>query len=421
MMKNKERIHFSVINEGSTEFYIHSSDKNSVPSKAMAVFYNKKMEINRDISNLAISAYNKLINQDSLVIVDLMAASGVSSIRMLNECKNIKKIYINDINPKAVEILHKNISLNDFDNHSAQIEISQKDANLLLTEISQHSYLQSTNKEQKSNIISIDPFGTPNVYLDSAFKAIQKVNGLLCITATDTPVLFGIRPKTCLRKYMSKPLHTEYCKEIGARILIYFISRIANVNTLGIVPLLTFYSSHFLRVFCITFKDRNKISKFFKNYGFIIHCNKCGYRSAFHNNVLALLNKCPLCDNEKIDYAGPLWVGEIHDRNYIEEILTLNEKFQFTNQKKIKKILYLAKEEIGMPISYYNIHKLCHELKISLVPKLETIIYVIREKGFKISRTSFDFLSIKTNMDIKSIKKTLIELEQKEDINHLDR
>ncbi|KKN16680.1 hypothetical protein LCGC14_0973430 [marine sediment metagenome] len=420
-MKNKEKIHFNVINEGSTEFYIHSIDKNSVPSKAMAVFYNQKMEINRDISNLAILAYNKLINQDSLVIVDLMAASGVSSIRMLNECKNIKKIYINDINPIAVEILHKNISLNDFDNHSDQIEISQKDANLLLTEITQRSYLQSINREQKPNIISIDPFGTPNIYLDSAFKAIQKINGLLCITATDTPVLFGIRPKTCLRKYMSKPLHTEYCKEIGARILIYFISRIANINKLGIVPLLTFYSSHFLRVFCITFKDRNKISKFFKNYGFIIHCNKCGYRSAFQNNILELLNKCPLCDNEKIDYAGPLWVGEIHEKKYIEEIISFNEKFQFNNQKKIKKKLLLAKEEIDMPISYYNIHKLCQELKISLVPKLETIIYAIREKGFKISRTNFDFLSFKTNLDIKCIKKTLLELEKKENMNYLGR
>jgi len=74
-----------------------------------------------------------------------------------------------------------------------------------------------------------------------------------------------------------------------------------------------------------------------------------------------------------------------------------------------------------MPISYYNIHKLCQELKISLVPKLETIIYAIREKGFKISRTNFDFLSIKTNLDIESIKKTLLELEKKENMNHLGR
>lgn len=97
--------------------------------------------------------------------------------------------------------------------------------------------------------------------------------------ATDTAVLFGVRPLSCIRKYMSKPLHTEYCKEIGARILLYFVSRIANINNMGIIPLLTFYNSHFIRVFCLTFKNRNKIRQFFKNYKYSIHCNNCGFRS----------------------------------------------------------------------------------------------------------------------------------------------
>lgn len=135
---------FSIINEGSAKIYIPSTNLNSIPSKSMTVFFNSKMEINRDVSNLSILAYNSLINKDSLIIVDAMAASGVSSIRMLNECKNIKKIYINDINPLAVELLRKNIFLNELDHHSAQIITSKKDANLLLHEIEQKSYLRFT-------------------------------------------------------------------------------------------------------------------------------------------------------------------------------------------------------------------------------------------------------------------------------------
>ena len=200
-MKTQENSKLSVLNEGSTKFYIYLHDKNSVPSKSMVVFYNKKMEINRDITNLAINAYSKQINQNPLVIVDSMAASGISSIRILKECNNIKKIYINDINPIAVEILNKNLKLNNLDNNHVQIEITQKDANLLLSEIARKSDFQSNCSERKPNIISIDPFGTPNLYIDSAFKAIQGINGLLCITATDTAVLFGIRPKACFRKY----------------------------------------------------------------------------------------------------------------------------------------------------------------------------------------------------------------------------
>ena len=128
------------------------------------------------------------------------------------------------------------------------MEVSRKDSNYLFSEITQNTLNSPEENLQKPNIISIDPFGTPNLYLDAAFKAIQRVNGLLCITATDTAVLFGVRPLSCIRKYMSKPLHTEYSKEIGARILIYFISRIANMNNMGIIPILTFYTSHFIRV-----------------------------------------------------------------------------------------------------------------------------------------------------------------------------
>jgi len=196
--------------EGSVKFLIHEIDNDAIPSKSMNVFYNKRMEINRDISILAIIAYSKIVSQESLVVlvvVDSMAASGIGPIRLLKNTKNVEKIYINDINPVAVELIKKNLELNEIEPNQA--EVLNKDANLLFSEISQSSAL--------SDVISIDPFGTPNLYIDSAFKAIKKDKGLLCITATDTAVLFGVKPKVCIRKYMSKPLHTDYCKEIGAR------------------------------------------------------------------------------------------------------------------------------------------------------------------------------------------------------------
>ena len=413
MAKKKELINsnLSTIKEGNAEFYIHATDKDSIPSKSMTVFYNQKMEINRDISNLAIIAYNRLVNQNPLVIVDSMAASGISSIRILKECNNIKKIYINDINPIAVNLIKKNLLLNRIDNHPAHVEVSGKEANLLFSEIAQKAYISSDINSQKPNIISIDPFGTPNLYIDGAFKAIQKVDGLLCITATDTAVLFGVRPKSCIRKYMSKPLHTDFCKEIGARILIYFISRIANINKMGIIPLLTFYSSHFIRVFCLTFKNRNKISQYFKNYGYLIHCNNCGYHSTFRDNILKLPNHCPICKRDNhIEYAGPLWINEICDLRFVKETILLNQELQYRNKKKMSKILNFIQEEINMPPFYYNIHKLSKNLKLTNVPKLDDLLLKIKEKGYQASRTHFDFLSIKTNLDIISIKNILLEL-----------
>ena len=51
-------LNLTTIQEAGLKFLINAADKNSIPSKSMAVFYNKKMEINRDITNLAIMAYN---------------------------------------------------------------------------------------------------------------------------------------------------------------------------------------------------------------------------------------------------------------------------------------------------------------------------------------------------------------------------
>ncbi len=333
---------------------------------------------------------------------------------MINECQNIKKIVINDINPEAVKLIKNNIQLNNLEKTPVKIEIKQKDANLLFSEFAANKGKISGEADEKPNIISIDPFGTPNLYLDSAFKAIQKVNGLMCITATDTAVLFGVRPTACNRKYLAKPLYTEYSKEIGGRILLGFISRIANVNRMGIIPLLTFYNRHFLRVFCLTFKDKNQISKSFDNYGYIIHCNNCGYRSALHINILNIPHVCPTCNHtEKLDYAGPLWIGAIHDIKFIRKMLNLNEKTFKLNKKRIEKLLTIAIEENNMPISFYNLHKMSKKLKLSSIPKINTIITIIKKKGFQASRTHFDLLSIKTNAGISLLRKILIKMAKK--------
>ena len=413
MEKKKESFlkdELTIVKESFAEFYVHSTDINAIPSKSMKVFYNKKMEINRDVSCLAANAYNNLYGQKDLIIVDCMAASGISTIRMIKECNNIKKIYINDINPIAIDLIHKNIKLNKLELGKPEIIISQKDANFLFSEIEQNKFLRLDNSHKKPNVISIDPFGTPNLYIDSALKAIQKIHGLICITATDTAVLFGIRPKACIRKYMAKPIHTEYCKEIGARILVHFIARIANINNLGIIPILTFYSNHFIRVFALTIKDKNEISKNFINYGFIIHCNNCEYRTSIQNSLLNLPHNCPNCgESEKLDYAGPLWVGKIHESSFVEELMSLNSKFDYSNKKKINKILTLILNEIDMPISYINIHKLCQKLKLSNVPRMDKILDLIKEKGFKASRTHFDFTSIKTDINLELLKNLLLE------------
>ena len=83
--KNK----YTTKQEGSVNFLLHEIDNDTIPSKSMNVFYNERMEINRDISILAIIAYHKIFSQKSLVLVDSMAASVIGSICLLKNTKNV--------------------------------------------------------------------------------------------------------------------------------------------------------------------------------------------------------------------------------------------------------------------------------------------------------------------------------------------
>jgi len=391
-----------ILEEGLARFSIFKEDVDAIPSKSMNVFYNKKMEINRDITSLTIQAYQELYDKRDIIIVDSMAGSGVSSIRLLKECKNIKKIYINDISPVAKDLININLRLNNLVEENAKIKVLDKNASHLL------STLAFKSKYKKPDVISIDPWGTPNKYIDPAFKAIKQKEGMICITATDTAVLFGVKSDACLRKYMAKPLHNKFCKEIGARILIYFISRIANINNMGIIPLLTFYSNHFIRVFVKTFKKKSLITKYIKNYGFIFHCKKCGHRFTIQERNLESPDTCKICGElNKFNYAGPLWLDEIHDSEFIEILHILNEKSDFKNKKRLEKILKYCQDEINMPAYYFNLHNLCKQLKCKRIPKIEQLIEIIKQAGYEASRTHFDFTSIKTNMDILSLKRIL--------------
>lgn len=398
------------LKEGAAKFYLFREDEDVLPTKSMRVFYNSKMELNRYISNLALNAYTRQYNKDKLFVISTMAASGVSSLRMLLECDGISKMIINDINPVAVELIKKNLELNDLPKNNEKINVSRKDANLLCNEFAHKKLISSKPTNEVPDLISIDPFGTPNKYLDSAFNAITSKDGLVCITATDTAVLFGVKPRACLRKYMSKPLHNEFCKEIGTRILLYLISRVANINDLGILPLLTFYSDHFIRVFALTFNKKKEIFKKIKTYGYIIYCKHCGHRFKTDCNILTMPESCELCGEPLEDYAGPLWTGEIHDSEFIKHILSLNSDSDFKIKNKAEKNLQFCLEECGMPLSYYNVHGICRELKKATVPSMDLLINEIEKQGFRASRTNFDYTSIKTEMNIEELKSLMQNL-----------
>ncbi|MGC8998685.1 MAG: tRNA (guanine(10)-N(2))-dimethyltransferase [Candidatus Bathyarchaeia archaeon] len=363
------------------------------PSKA-PVFYNPVMELNRDLAVLAVQAYQKMVKRE-LFICEPLAGCGVRGIRFAKEVKGVRKVVINDINEKAYQLAKFNVQMNGLEK---RVAVKNEDANLLLA---RHSA-----PRKRFDVIDIDPFGSPVPFLDSAIRALRD-GGLLALTATDMAPLCGVHPKACIRKYGGKPLRTEYCHELAVRLLIGCLVTTAAKHEMGIKMLFSHSTDHYIRVYAVLLHGARNADKSLQNMGYVLHCFNCFHRGTTKNPfAYGFSLKCPECGS-KMDYAGPLWLGKIADKNFC--ILMEETAKESTLKRRVWKILCLVNGECDAPITYYVLDKICDKLGLS-VPSTNSVLKAMAERGFAFSRTHFNPKGIKSNISIKELKELLSHL-----------
>jgi tRNA (guanine26-N2/guanine27-N2)-dimethyltransferase len=352
------------------------------PSKA-PVFYNPVMELNRDLSVLALQAYQQLINKE-IRVCEPLASSGVRGVRYATEISGISEVLINDISTKAVEIAKHNVKLNSLEN---RVSVSHEDANCLLS-----CHAAPT---RRFNIIDLDPFGSPVRYLDSAIRALRD-NGLLALTATDLAPLCGVHSKACLRKYGGRPLRTEYCHELAVRLLSGCAAMLAARQDVGLQVVFSHSTDHYIRVYAQIKFGAKRADESLQNMGHFLHCFSCLHRETANVPFNSQIAHCPEC-GVRMDYAGPLWLGKILDGKFCEAMHSENTRHAFRNSTKIAQLLSLAIAEADAEPSYFVIDKLCAKLGLR-VPPTKIVLNCLREKGFKAGPTHFSTRGIKTNV-----------------------
>lgn len=369
------------------------------PSRA-PVFYNPVMELNRDIAVLALQAYQQIVNRE-ISICEPLAGCGVRGIRFAMEVEGVKKVVINDINRRAYKLAKCNVELNGI---GKRVTVKNMDANLLLA--------RHGAPYKRFDAIDVDPFGSPAPFLDSAIRATRDC-GLLALTATDMAPLCGVHPKACVRKYGGKPLRTEYCHEIALRLVLGCTAVTAAKHEIGITPLFSHSTDHYVRVYILLKHGAHEADEGLRNMGYILHCFNCFRREAVYENaLLGQDGKCPNCSS-KMDYAGPLWLGKIADKNFCTLMEKEAQKRQFKTKKRVQKILALVKAECKAPPTYYVLDKMCSKMHIS-VPSVKTVLESLKKRGFIAMLTHFNSRGIKTTApaeEIISIIKTVSESE----------
>ncbi len=348
------------------------------------VFFNPRMRLSRDVGSVLVKAYALYSGRSRLRILDALAATGARGIRYAVENREyVGSLVLNDLNPLAARIAEENVRLNGLEEVA---QVRNMDASRLMLE------------EGGFDIVEIDPFGTPAPFVDPALRAVSH-NGMLCVTATDMPPLLGHYPYTSLRKYFSWSLRTEFSRETGARILLYFTAREAAKLGKRVYPLYTQSSDHYIRV-CVKVENREAEAGGLKgNVGYVEYCPRGLHRRMAVGVVPLLRERCPVC-GVKLLYAGPLWVGSLWDRDFAVLVARIygQELSRRRLSRRGEKVTRLIASEVDAPPLYYTTDSLASKYGLAREPSAAKLVEKLSESGFPASLTHFDSKGFRSSL-----------------------
>ncbi len=347
------------IREGGFVFYASSGKISS----EMPVFYNPEKVFDRDLCINLMKIYRPE------KVCDLLSASGIRGIR-IGSIKGVKEVYLNDRNRVSANIIRKNVSLNK-KKISADVFVSNTGANKFLC-----------NNKIFFDYIDIDPFGTPNPFLESGITFLKNKK-IMGVTATDSSALTGSYKNACRRKYGSYTHRTSYMKETGLRILIKHIIMKGAQQEKALSPVFSYNLRDYYRIYFKCRKGAKKCDKLMSKIKYVYHCSNCLYRDEYELDSLP--KKCPECSSIGL-IIGSLWTGRLWCKKLLNNI-NMDDKI----------INYIKKESGIKKNGFYETNNVYRKE----APKINKIISFLEEKGFKASRTHFSPTGIKTDADIK--------------------
>ena len=118
-------------------------------------------------------------------------------------------------------------------------------------------------------------------------------------------------------------MRTEYCHELAIRLLAGCAASSAAKLDTAIRVIFSHSSEHYIRLYAQIDYGAKKADQSITSLGFILHCFNCLHRETSQQPFGNLT--CPECGG-KMDYAGPLWLGDIFDEQFIGLMIKENQK-----------------------------------------------------------------------------------------------
>ena len=400
---------FNTVQEGKATILTPKQDE---------VFYNPIQQFNRDLSIMAIKAYdeirhekiqaikkkskNKRTKLNGLKILESLAASGLRSCRYGLEIPEAGKIVANDMLAEAVKSINKNVEYNKL---TDKVVANQGDA---------IKFMGST--DEKFHIVDLDPYGTAAPFIDSAIQCLED-DGMLLVTCTYAGVLAGSGyPEKCFALYGGNNFGNAYVNgesnhEVGIRLILNLIASTAAKYKKTIEPMLSLSIDYYFRVFVKVktspINVKNHASETMLTYG----CNGCGHKIVqplgMKNNTKfqypklqgPISSNCQYC-GISYNVAGPMYAGNLHNREFIDKVLKINEssdKEIYATHERIKGMLTLASNELDDAPFFFNLNQLCSIFKSPPI-SIEQYTKAVGNLGYKVSLTHAKKNCVKTNL-----------------------
>jgi tRNA (guanine26-N2/guanine27-N2)-dimethyltransferase len=361
--------------------------------KASGVFFNPKMNLNRDIAILF--ACSHFPSSKRLRVCDPMTASGIRAIRYALETPNVLSVLAADREPDTVEIARAAIRLNGLDEI---INVVESEANLLL--LSQAAV--------RFTVIDLDPFGSPAPFFENALRATLD-GGVIAATATDMGPLSGARASACIRKYGVRPIRSEFEKEMAVRILAACMCISAGRLELGIEIAFAHATDHYARIYAKITKGRGWANLSTESLGFLEYCPNCLRRSAYGKLEL-MAGTCEECGG-KTRIGGPVWLGPLWDGPTVQAMIEHIPLLLSTRLSEIQGILTAIDQERNISPFHYTTDAFSSRFHVK-PPALVRVLDALGQAGFEASRTHFSPTGFRTNAaspEIASIFQALAE------------
>ncbi|EFJ10436.1 hypothetical protein SELMODRAFT_153186 [Selaginella moellendorffii] len=338
-------------------------------------------------------------------VLEALAASGLRALRYAREVEGIASVLALDSDKVAVEACARNIKLNG-SVAASKVEAQQADSRVYML-----------THEKQFDVVDLDPYGSPSIFLDSAVQTIAD-GGMLMCTATDMAVLCGNNGEVCYSKYGSYSLRAKYCHEMALRILLATIESHANRYKRHIVPVLSLSVDFYIRVFVRIYTSANAMKQTPSKLAYVYQCVGCDNfclqplgRIVQKNNSTRYLpglgptvqQQCEHC-GKNFNMGGPMWAAPIHDTEWVSAILSqvCEAKKRYPAFDKIHSILTSVSEElIDVPL-YLSIHELSATLKCT-PPSAIVFRSAVLNAGYRISGTHASPLGFKTDAPMEVI------------------